>query len=219
LDLSFQTAIGSGFDNYVYALAVATYPFASRIIAGGAFTHFNGSSCNSITRLLSSGSLDLSFNAAIGSGFNGPVACVILQPNDGKILVGGAFTQFNGQTCNFIARLNTNGTLDTSFTSGSGFNNKVTCIAIQPHTPYQIIVGGSFTMYNGLVCNSIARLNASNGSLDTSFNTRAGFISYKNGVRSVAVQAGIYNYNVFVGGDFIKFNKVLCNSIARIYWR
>jgi uncharacterized delta-60 repeat protein len=219
LDLPFQTAIGSGFDNYVYAVAVATFPFAGRIIAGGAFTHFNGSSCNSITRLLSSGSLDLSFNAVIGSGFNGPVACVVLQINNGKILVGGAFTQFNGIPCNSIARLNTDGTLDTSFTSGSGFNNKVTCIAIQPHTPYQIIVGGSFTMYNGLGCNSIARLNASNGSLDTSFNTRAGFISYKNGVRSVAVQSGIYNYNVFVGGDFIKFNKVLSNSIARIYWR
>ena len=221
IDQTFNTAIGSGFDDYVYAISLQ--PSDGKILAGGAFTHFNGSSCNSITRLLSSGALDLPFNTAIGSGFNGIVGCIAMQPSDGKILVGGAFTQYNGMTCNSIARLNTDGTLDLSFTAGigmgSGFNNKVTCIAVQPNSPYQIIVGGSFTAYNGVKCSSIARLNTSNGSLDLSFNTRAGFISYKNGVRSVAIQSAGQNNNIFVGGDFINFNKVQCNSIARIYWQ
>ncbi len=45
---------------------------------------------------------------------NGAVNVIVTQP-DGKIIIGGEFTQVGGQTRNYIARLNFDGTLDTDF--------------------------------------------------------------------------------------------------------
>src|SRR5690606_21835283 len=89
--------------------------------------------------------IDTSFN--IGIGFNNEdVRSVALQP-DGKVLVGGSFTSYNGQAQNRIARLNTDGSLDTSFEIGTGFNNSyVVAITLQPDG--KVLVGGSFTSYN-----------------------------------------------------------------------
>jgi hypothetical protein len=50
--------------------------------------------------------------------------------NDGKILVGGRFTDYNGTPRQRIARINTDGTIDTSFVVGSGFNADVKTIAL-----------------------------------------------------------------------------------------
>lgn len=69
-----------------------------------------------ISRLNANGTLDTSFN--VGSGANGSVDAVVLQA-DGKILVGGQFTAFNGQTRNGLARLNANGSLDAAFRANS----------------------------------------------------------------------------------------------------
>ena len=69
------------------------------------------------------GSIDLSFNS-LDTGFNnaieadGRVITSIIQ-SDGKIIIGGDFTSYNGTSINKIARLNTEGTLDTSFTPGT----------------------------------------------------------------------------------------------------
>ena len=43
---------------------------------------------------------------------------ITVQP-DGKVLIGGEFTTYNGTGRNFIARLNPDSTLDTSPTFGS----------------------------------------------------------------------------------------------------
>src|SRR5690554_3203657 len=90
------------------------------------------------------GSLDTSFD--IGNGFNQGVLSTALQP-DGKILVGGAFIEYNWEPQNRIIRLNTDGSLDDSFNIGTGFNNLVFSIAVQPDG--KIIIGGGFTAYNG----------------------------------------------------------------------
>lgn len=52
-----------------------------------------------------------------GLGFNGPVFAVQYQ-TDGKLLVGGNFTTYKGQSVNNILRLNPNGDLDTTFIYG-----------------------------------------------------------------------------------------------------
>src|SRR2546428_554657 len=51
-------------------------------------------------------------------GANGIVYSLAIQ-SDGKILAGGAFTALGGQTRNRIARLNADGTLDTTFNPGA----------------------------------------------------------------------------------------------------
>src|SRR6187399_1258435 len=79
----------------------------------------------------------------------GPIYVVVVQP-DGKILIGGAFTSLapNGGptvTRNFIARLNTDGTLDSAFNPNA--DNWVYTIAVQADG--KILAGGDFTTIGG----------------------------------------------------------------------
>jgi uncharacterized delta-60 repeat protein len=104
-------------------------------------------------------------------GFNNTVSDMVLQP-DGKIVVVGFFSQYNTVTANYIIRLNSDGSVDTSFNIGSGFNYYVFNIVQQTDGKFVII--GAFTSYNGVSANRIIRLNL-DGSVDTSFNTGSGF--------------------------------------------
>ena len=97
--------IGTGFNNTVRVINIQP---DGKILVGGGFSTYNGTTRNRIIRLNSNGSIDTSFN--IGTGFNGNVFTIDIQP-DGKILVGGDFTTYNGTTSNRIIRLNPNGSI------------------------------------------------------------------------------------------------------------
>src|SRR5206468_4290232 len=56
-----------------------------------------------------------------------------------------------------IARLNTDGTVDLTFDTGSGADGTVYSIALQ--SDEHVIIGGDFTMVNGLLRRGVARLN------------------------------------------------------------
>src|SRR5207248_1345803 len=103
-------------------------------------------------------------------GANRTVYTLALQP-DSKCVVGGEFSSFNGQPVNHIARMQTDGRLDTSFTIGSGFDASVYTLALD--SIGNILVGGTFNSFNGTQRRHIARLTSS-GSLDTSFRPGAG---------------------------------------------
>ena len=87
-----------------------------KVIISGLFTSFNGVSvAGGLARLNTNGTLDATFNP--GTGPNAPgytITSVFLtcQP-DGKTLIAGNFTSFNGTNINGIARLNS----DTSATT------------------------------------------------------------------------------------------------------
>ncbi len=98
-------------------------------------------------------------------GVGGSVDALQVQP-DGKILIGGIFTNVNEIEHNSIARLNPDGSLDGSF--NTDVNSYVYSIAQQADR--KILIGGSISDVNGQVVNGIARLN-DNGSLDTSFTS------------------------------------------------
>src|SRR6266487_1853202 len=108
---------------------------------------------------------------------------------DGKIVVGGAFTSIAGQPRNKIARLNPDGSLDTSFDPNA--DNDVYALAVQADG--KILVGGFFTSIGGGTRNRIARLNP-DGSLDTNFDPNA-----NSNVRAIGVQA---DGKILVGGAF-----------------
>lgn len=116
------------------------------------------------------GELDLTFNASASGNLNGDVNVIKIQP-DGKILVGGFITDANGFAASGIARLNPDGSTDTSFkapdfSGNQGIGDQVFAIAVQADG--KILVGGSFLATDGVLKPGIRRLNA-DGSLDTSF--------------------------------------------------
>ncbi len=145
-----------------------------KILIGGGFTLVNGTNRERLARLNSNGTLDPGFNP--GSSINASVNSLALQA-DGKVLISGDFTMEGGATRNRIARLNANGSLDTSFDPGTGPAGPyfgflhVTALAVQPNG--KVLVGGDFSSFNGLSRNRLARLNA-DGSVDTNFVPWAG---------------------------------------------
>src|SRR5690606_41037369 len=98
------------------------------------------------------------------------ILALCLQP-DGKVLIGGDFTSYNDISRNRIARLNVDGSIDSTFNPGIGANAPVFAITLQPDG--KVLIGGRFNSYAGMSRNKIARLNV-NGSLDTTFNPGSG---------------------------------------------
>ena len=167
----------------VYAIAVLSWPVTARaqspesfnpganqtvwtvavqpdgkIIVGGVFTGLGGqtgtTTRNHIGRLDADGTVDAGFNP----GANGDVYAVAVQP-DGKILIGGNFTSVGGGTGlttprQHIARLNADGTVDTTFNPGA--NLSVHALAVQPDG--KILVGGSFSTLGGGGAGSTPRI-------------------------------------------------------------
>ncbi len=175
-----------------------------RILAGGDFTDNDGYNLNSIARFMPDGSLDPSFS--IGTGFNAAVFKILVQP-DGKILVAGNFTEFNGVPAFRIARLNDDGSLDSGFGIGAGFDDIVLDLAVQPDG--KIIAGGNFLACQGQECTRLARLEA-NGNLDVTFSQNA---SADSTVLAVAVtESGA----IVVGGEFLNLNGVSRSRIGQL---
>lgn len=180
--------LGSGFNNQVYAMAIQP---DQKIIVGGNFSLYNDAPVNRIIRLLPSGLPDVSFN--IGLGANAIIYAILLQP-DGKMLVGGRFTSFNGTLSPGLVRLNSDGSIDSGFNTGTGFDKNVYAMALQ--SDQKIIVGGSFLMYKGISQKRILRLNP-NGDLDTTFDSDNGFS--KGDVLSILIQP---DDRILLGGTF-----------------
>ncbi len=191
LDSGFSTVA----NNYVRAIAVQP---DGKLLLGGYFTAVNGVVSNRLVRLNSDGSSDTSFN--IGSGMDQGVASIAVQA-DGKILVAGVFTALNGVSKNKIARLNSDGSLDSSF--NTLVNNYVGVVFVQANG--KIMVSGSFTTVNGVARNGLARLNA-DGTLDASFNGGTG-------AAAIAVQS---DGKVLIAGGFSMVNGESSGHIARL---
>lgn len=193
--------IGTGANDIVYAVTVQA---DGKILVVGRFTSFNGASKNKVVRLNVDGTIDSTFN--VTSGANYTINSCVIQ-SDGKILIAGYFTLFNGVARNRIARLNVDGSLDTTFTSSIASNSYIKTVCLQ--SDGKIIIGGSFTNYNGISVNSIARLN-SDSTLDTTFNVGTGFDS---SVNSIVIQA---DGKLLIGGSFFRYNSTSCQRIARL---
>ena len=138
------TGLADSFDpnanNVVYSIAVQQ---DGKVLAGGDFSTLtpNGGAAvtrNSIARLETNGLLDRTLNLGAGGSFF--VFATAIQP-DGKILIGGSFSTVLGVTRNNIARLNTDGTLDTTFNPNA--DSDVYAIAVQADG--KILVGGFFS--------------------------------------------------------------------------
>jgi uncharacterized delta-60 repeat protein len=175
-----------------------------KVIVVGTFTVVNGAAYKNIVRLNENGSVDSSFNP--GSGANSSIYAVALQP-DGKILIGGLFTSFNGVAANRIARLNQNGSLDPSFNPGTAANSTVLKIVVQPDG--KILAGGRFTSFNGAARRGIVRLN-SDGTIDNSFATTS---NTDGTVYDIALQP---DGKVIIGGLLYTNNIIFGTLVLRL---
>lgn len=203
LDDSFNPNIGA--NNTIYT----SFDNNGKIFIGGNFTFVNGFGKQYIANINLDGSLDNSFAFSIGSGANNEVNATAIQ-NDGKIIIGGEFTYYNGSASNYITRLNIDGTFDNSFNTGYGANNIIRAIAIQPDG--KIIVGGDFNSFDNVDRGKITRLN-SDGSIDNSFNPGIGANGGGAIINTIAIQS---DGKVLIGGFFTSFDGTSLNRIARL---
>lgn len=203
LDTAFNPVIAGDPFAAVLALAVQN---DGRIVMGGVFTRVHGAGRTNIARLNADGSLDTSFDpgAGLGGGLSAAVNAVAVDPQ-GRLVVGGEFTEAQGLARTNIVRLNPDGTLDPSFSAAAGTDFPVNTIAVLPSS--KVLMGGFFTMVNGTSRNYVAQLN-SDGTLDTGFDPGTGADAV---VYAVALQS---DGHVVVGGGFTSFNGVPHHGLA-----
>jgi uncharacterized delta-60 repeat protein len=153
--------------------------------------------------------LRLNADGSLDSGFNLPIlvqpglaTAVAIQP-DGKIIVGGNFNRVGGALKGKIARLNPDGTTDSSFNTGSGFDVAPFSIVLQPDG--KILALGDISTYNGSSVLHVVRLN-SDGSLDAAFHP-----DFNGAVHSVSLYAG---GKIVFAGNFTTVNGLAQSKVA-----
>jgi uncharacterized delta-60 repeat protein len=201
LDTSFNPGLGA--NGSVLAVAIQD---DGKVIIGGSFSSVNGIARNFIARLNADGTVDAGFNP--GSGANGPLIAVAIQA-DGKVVIGGTFTSVNSIPRNRIARLNVDGTVDTSFNPGADSTVRaIVPLSVAGHHPEPagMLVGGSFSTIGGQTRSRIARLDV-NGNPDS-------FSAVINGtITDIALSP---DGKVLIGGSITTVNTVSRNGIARL---
>lgn len=205
IDTGFATSTAFGTSLQVAAIALDSN---NDVYVGGSFTTYTGSTNNRIIKLFSSGRKDSSFNNS--TGFNsGRVTCIAIDSN-GKIYCGGTFTSYKGTTANRIIRLNTDGTKDTGFDNSTGFDAEVRTMAIDSNG--KIYCAGDFTTYKSTTYQRIIRLNT-DGSIDTGFNSTAGFNTAGNYILKIKIDS---NGKIYAVGGFTTYKSVTANRIIRL---
>ena len=144
------------------------------------------------------GSLDTTFFT--DGGADSTVRAIAIQP-DGRILIGGIFNTYYGVTNRGIARINANGSADTSFRSPLT-DQSATVSAIAVQTNGQIVVGLEATV-------PLVRLNT-NGTVDSAFNAGSG---PDGAVHAIAIQP---DGKILIGGEFTHVHSVARGRIARL---
>lgn len=201
IDPSFD--IGTGPSHTV--LSVASDP-EGRILVAGTFQFMDEVPVGRIARLLPGGAMDPSFQT--GSGANGGINAVLID-QQGRILIGGQFTSFNGSAQGRIARLLPTGALDPSFDTGTGVgsgSSRIHALALLPDG--KILAGGSFTEFGGLTTSCFVRL-LPDGSRDPDVVHPV----VSGNVHAVAV---LPDGKVLVGGGFLSVEGQAVPRLCRL---
>ena len=189
LDTTFGASSGA---NGVVSASL-TQPDGKVVVAGN-FTTLSGQPSSGVVRFDRDGTFDAGFIQVRPDTTTGAPHVLALQP-DGKLLVGGSLTRFNGTNCDRLIRLNADGTVDPTF-GVSSCDGDIDAIAVQ--SDGKIVVGGKFTRIGtsaGPEARALCARLLPDGSLDRSFRS-TGTLSE---VLTVAVDA---TGRVLTGGKF-----------------
>jgi uncharacterized delta-60 repeat protein len=211
VDAGFLTGLGNNFGvgegtNDVVVLS------SGKILCGGNFTTYGGTALPKICRLNSDGTLDATFNPS-GTGFSGTdVVNMLYEQSDTKVIIGGSFVSYKGSSYNRIVRINADGSIDTTFVVGTGFDNGIVgklVYSIDVQSDGKVLVVGLFSNYQGNSSNNIVRINT-DGSIDTSFVVGTGFNDYAYNVK--VLPSG----KILVVGNFTSYNGTTANRVIRL---
>lgn len=198
-----DASFNAGADADVQSLALQP---DGKVLFGGLFASVNNTPRTLLARVNPDGSLDSAFSPSISgtaAGNQQRVDAIAVQ-SDGRILIGGNFGQVAGTARSGLARLNADGSLDTSFAIGSGASSSVQAIVLQPDG--KILVGGSFSTFSGQPRRGLARLGAT-GTLDN-----VGVIGPGASVNAIVLQP---DGSFLAGGTFNTVGSVARNRLAR----
>lgn len=210
-DTTFTTNVGLGPQGGTSpaGFIISSFVSADRIGVSGTFTTWNGNATYERFVVLNyDGTRDTSF---VRTGtFNGNVNTSIFIDN--KWIVGGLFTTYGGVTRNYIMAFNTDGSVNTTFSTniGSAFNSTVNSFTRVSDT--QIIVTGAFTTLNGATRNRVVLLNT-DGTIPTNifgtgFSSTPFYVALDNTGKIYAATAATTapTYNGFSSNNFFPIN-------------
>jgi uncharacterized delta-60 repeat protein len=198
-DSTFNTGVG-----FSGRLTNIARDLSGNIMAVGFFTTYNTSNnCNYIARIKPTGAFDSTLS--LGSSVNVAGPNCITVDSSGNILIGGGFTQYNGNTAGRIARLKPNGAFDSTFLGG--FTQQVNTIIFDSNN--RILVGGLLTTVGSAGLNTrVTRLLPTGGG-DSSW---VGGV-FDNRVFTLAIDlCG----NILAGGLFKLCSGITSVGLARL---
>lgn len=176
-----------------------------KIYVSGAFTTYGDTAVNTLVRLNRDGTLDTSFST--GTGIVGTIQQIVIT-SSGKIMLAGSMTSYNSNAISRIVRLNSDGSLDATF-SLSGANGVINSLIEMPNG--QMYIAGDFNQYAGNNAYRVARINA-NGTFDNTFSSgTSGFDGTVLGmVRDSA------SGDIILVGSFTDYDGNMANGIIRL---
>jgi hypothetical protein len=147
----------------------------------------------------------------VATSSNGFINDIVSTPDGGYVLVG-QFTAINGTGCLNIAKVNSNGTYDSTFVTGTGFNSVASSVAINPNSN-TLYVGGNFANYNGNTSsNRFAIIDATSGNSITLAefpNSQVTAVKYFQATDKVYV----FGYFNQWGGTSLNSRHAVVNSV------
>ncbi len=189
--------------------ALAVDQASGDVYAAGKFTGAGGLARNRIAKL--SGAGTGAANVSWNPNADGEVIALALDSAGGYLYAGGTFAGIGGQARGSIARLSTSA---TGAASGS-WSPSATPPATALHTVRALVldgagrlyVGGNFTALGGSARKNVARVTASSGAVDPSWNPSA-----DGPVDALALDGAA----VYVGGEFGNVGAQPRASLARL---
>jgi uncharacterized delta-60 repeat protein len=215
IDTTFLTNIGTGASGTGSGTAIYDISEQSdgKLLIGGGFYDFNGASAQKLIRLNADGTRDTAFSATHGTGFSNIDTRALVQL-DGKIIVIGTFTSFNGVTANSILRLNSDGSRDTLFSTNTGTGTTTTISNISLAADGKIYISGTMLSFNETAIPRMVRLN-SDGTIDTAFLTAIGTGPLPTGgIIDMRVEPS--GKIIVLGGTISSFNGTTVYNLLRL---
>lgn len=179
----------------------------------GLFSGYTG-----LMRFNTNGIIDSTFNSG-GSQFSGSsnnrVDDIYVYP-DNKILFAGLFNRYNGVFCNSLMRLNSDGSVDTSFTldTTTGYTFPLFINDIEVLSNGKILVGcdpsGTNKYFNNTV-GAMFRLNA-DGTFDSTFP----FNQFSGGFNSLNDIYEMENGSLLIGGSFTGYSGNVVTNLIKL---